>query len=116
MAARKSKRSAVTFETVRKIALGLPGLEEATSYGTPAFRVRKKLIARQHQDGKSLVVRADFDAREALLRTKPKSFFLTDHYRAYPYVLVRLAAVSKQDLADVLTEAWRQAAPRRRRR
>jgi hypothetical protein len=116
VAARKSKRSAVTFETVRKIVLELPDVEETTSYGTPAFRVRKKLIARQHQDGESLVVRADFDAREALLRTKPKSFFLTDHYRAYPYVLVRLAAVSKKDLTDVLTEAWRQATPRGRRR
>jgi hypothetical protein len=116
VAARKSRRSAVTFETAREIALGLPGVEEATSYGTPALRVRKKLIARQHQDGESLVVRADFDAREALLRAKPKSFYLTDHYRAYPYVLVRLAAVSKKDLAEVLSEAWRQCAPRGLRR
>jgi hypothetical protein len=116
VAARKSRRSAVTFETAREIALNLPDVEEATSYGTPAFRVRKKLMARQHQDGESLVVRADFDAREALLRAKPKSFYLTDHYRAYPYVLVRLAAVSKKDLADVLSEAWRHCAPRGSRR
>ena len=115
MAARRSRRSAVTFAAAREIALGLPGVAESTSYGTPAFRVRKKLIARQHQDGASLVVRTDFDAREALLRAKPKSFFLTDHYRAYPYVLVRLGAVSKKDLTDVLTEAWRQCAPRGRR-
>ena len=105
----------VAFETAREIALGLPGVEEGTSYGTPAFRVRKKLIARQHQDGVSLVVRTDFDAREALLRAKPRSFFLTDHYRAYPYVLVRLGAVSKKDLAAVLAEAWRLCASRGRR-
>jgi hypothetical protein len=107
VAARRSRRSAVTFETAREIALRLPGVEEATSYGTPAFRVRRKLLARLHQDGDALVVRADFDAREALLRAKPKAFFVTDHYLAHPWVLVRLAAVSRSDLSDVLTEAWR---------
>jgi hypothetical protein len=116
VAARKARRSAVTFETAREIALNLPDVEVATSYGTPALRMRKKLLARLHQDGESLVVRADFDAREALLRAKPKSFYITDHYRAYPYVLVRLAAVSKNDLADVLSEAWHQCAPRGRGR
>jgi len=104
----------VTFETAREIALRLPGVEEATSYGTPAFRVGKKLLARLHQDGESLVVRADFDARETLVRANPKSFFVTDHYRAYPWVLVRLAAISRKDLAAVLDEAWRQCAPRKR--
>ena len=33
------------FETVRELALGLPEVEEATSYGTPAFKVRRKLVA-----------------------------------------------------------------------
>jgi hypothetical protein len=99
---------------VRKIVLDLPDVEETTSYGTPAFRVRKKLIARQHQDGESLVVRADFDAREVLLRAKPKSFFLTDHYRAYPWVLVRLSSVSRADLEDALGQAWRAAGGRSR--
>jgi len=107
VAARRSRRPAVTFETAREIALRLPGVVEATSYGTPAFRVRKKLLARLHQDGDALVVRAEFDAREALLRAKPKAFFVTDHYLAHPWVLVRLAAVSRNDLTDVLTQAWR---------
>jgi len=116
VAARRSRRSPVTFETAREVALRLPDVEESTSYGTPAFRVRKMLFARLHPDGESLVVRSDFDARDALLRAKPKSFHLTDHYRAHPYVLVRLAAVSRKDLADVLAEAWRQCAPRGRAR
>jgi hypothetical protein len=114
VAARKSRRSTVTFETARALALSLPGVEEGTSYGTPAFRVRRKLFARLHQDGDALVVRADFDAREALLRTKPRSFFLTDHYRAYPWVLVRLASVSRADLEDALGQAWRAAGGRSR--
>jgi hypothetical protein len=113
---RKRRRSGASFDTARAIALRLPGVDEGTSYGTPAFRVRGELFARLHQDGDALVVRADFDAREALLRAKPKSFFVTDHYRAYPWVLVRLAAISRADLTEALTEAWRECAPRNAKR
>jgi hypothetical protein len=98
---------------VRSVALGLPGTEEATSYGTPAFRVRGKLFARLHQDGESLVVRADFAQRELLVQADPSCFFVTDHYRNHPWVLVRLASVSRAGLNEVLEEAWRQRAPKR---
>ena len=97
---------------MRAVVSGLSGVEEGTSYGTPAFRVRGKLFARFHQDGESLVVRADREAREALLDTKPRSFYVTDHYRGHPWVLVRLDCVSRSDLRDVLVQAWRLAGGR----
>ena len=99
--------------TVRSIAQGFPGTEEATPYGTPAFKVRGKLFARLHQDGESLAVRADLDSREALLQVHPGSFFVTDHYRNEPWVLVRLESTPRALLAEVLEEAWRQRAPKR---
>jgi hypothetical protein len=101
------------FDACRTIALGLPGTEEGTSYGTPAFRVRGKLFARLHQDGDALVVRVSFDQREALMLAHPRSFFITDHYRNDPWVLARLGVVSRALLAEVLEEAWRQRAPKR---
>ena len=36
----------MTFDDVRKIALAWPEVDDGTSYGTPALRVRKKLLAR----------------------------------------------------------------------
>jgi hypothetical protein len=48
-----------------------------------------------------------------LLQLDPETFFLTDHYRAYPYVLVRLSRVKKGQLAELLERAWRQSAPKR---
>ena len=102
----------MTFQTARTLALALPGAEEATSYGTPAFRVRGKLFARFHQDGESLVVRSDLDSREVLVQADPRSFFVTDHYRDHPWVLVRLGSVSRSVLTEVLEKAWRQRAPK----
>jgi len=83
----------VTFETVRQLALALPGVEEGTSYGTPAWKVKGKLFARQHQDGESLVISVDFDQREMLMAEQPETFYITDHYLNYPWMLVRLAKV-----------------------
>ncbi len=103
----------MTYETVRQLARALPGVEEGTSYGTPAFRVRGKLLVRLRDDGDSLVVKTDFDEREMLMRADPATFFITEHYRNYPAVLVRLSSVGRDELQALLEEAWRNAAPRR---
>jgi len=93
--------------------LSLPGVEEKPSYGTPGFRVGGKLIARIKEDGGTLVVGADFDEREALMRVDPAAFFFTDHYRDDDWVLVRLEKVDPKLLASVLENAWRRRAPSR---
>jgi hypothetical protein len=103
----------VTFETVRDLALALPGVEEGTSYRTPVFRVGGKLFARMWEDGGTLVLKIGFDAREILMQAAPETFYITDHYAGYPSVLVRLAAISAGDLAEVLETAWRFNAPKR---
>jgi hypothetical protein len=114
-AVRKSPRrsSAVTLETVRELALALPGVEEGLSYGTPAWKVGKTLLARMHQDGEALVLKMDFLARDTLMQADPHTFFITDHYQGYPWILVRLASVRREQLRDLLDDAWRGAAPKR---
>jgi hypothetical protein len=51
------KRARVTRETVRRLALAFPGVEEGPSYGTPGFRVQGKFLARLWEDGEILVVK-----------------------------------------------------------
>lgn len=99
--------------TLRRLALALPDVEEGTAYGTPAWRVRKKLFARLREDGKTMAVRVERGERELLMGAAPAVFFITDHYRAYAWVLVRLAAIPEDELAEVLEDSWRRAAPKR---
>lgn len=113
MATRGSSARGVNFETVRRLALRLPEVEEGLCYGTPAFRVRKKLLARLWEDGGTLVVRTDFDTREALMAADPGTFFITDHYRGYPWILVRLERMESANLRRLLEDAWRKSASRR---
>lgn len=100
------------FDVVCEIARTLPGAEESTSYGTPAFKVKGKLFARFHQDGESLVVSVDFDERDEMMSADPEKFYITDHYRNYPWILVRLSKVRPEELRDLLLGSWRRAAPK----
>ncbi|HVQ31887.1 MAG TPA: MmcQ/YjbR family DNA-binding protein [Vicinamibacteria bacterium] len=107
-----SRKKPGLYDTLWRLALALPEVEEGTSYGTPAFKVKGKLIARLKEDGESLVILIDFEEREHLLKADPATFYITDHYRNYPSVLVRLPKVRATALRDLLEKAWRRAAPR----
>jgi hypothetical protein len=100
----------MTFEAVRKIALAFDNVEEGTSYGTPAFKVRGALIARLRDDLGALVVRMSIDDRQELIAADPQTYFITDHYLNYPWILVNLARVHPDAMRDLLRAALRSAA------
>lgn len=106
----------MTFEDVRAMALQWPGVEDGTSYGTPALKVRGKLLTRLKEDGDSLVIRGvGFDEREMLIEADPAVFHLTDHYRAYPMVLMRLSAAEPTQVEALLLRGWKDLAGKRLR-
>lgn len=110
---KKPETNGVTFDMVRQLALELPGVEEGTSYGTPAFRAGGRILARFHQDGESLVLKVEYAAREVLMGKHPETFYVTDHYSCYPLMLVRLANVELGLLRVLIEDAWRSLASKR---
>jgi hypothetical protein len=104
--------SGVTFQAVATVACKLPEVEISKSYGTPALKVRGKMMARMKEDGQTLVLRTDFISRQILTQADPEAFYITEHYRDYPLVLVRLGAVRRDALPDLLERAWRELAPK----
>jgi hypothetical protein len=95
------------WAAVRELSLALPGVEESTSYRTPAMKVRGKLIARLKEDGETIVVPMSLDERAVRIEAEPNVFFVTEHYVPWPYVLVRLPKVTRSDLRELLQDAWR---------
>ena len=110
------KKPHVTYETVRQLGLTLPGAEESTSYGTPALKVKGKLFVRLHQDLDKIVLPVPFERREEMMAADPETYFITDHYREYPYILVSLARVQPDALSDLLNLAYRTALKSKKRR
>ena len=101
-----------TWSTLCKLATKLPGVTQGTSYGTPALHVRKKFLARLKEDGESVAIKIGFSDRDVLLELDPAAFYLTDHYRPYPAMLVRLKQVRLDLLEQLLEQAWRLQAPK----
>ena len=68
----------MTYDDIRKIALVWPEVEDGSSYGTPALKVRKKMLVRLKEDGDSLVMPGvPLDEREMLIESQPKIFYFT---------------------------------------
>lgn len=101
----------VTLDDVRALATALPGAEEGTSYGTPAWKVKGKLFARLREEGDVLALKTD--DKEGLLASDPGVFFTTPHYDGHPMVLVRMDVVAPGELRELLEDAWRLCAPKR---
>lgn len=117
-----------TWDDVRSIALALPETAEPTARN---FRVNKKLLAWERplrrSDLEALGDAApkghilgvwvpDLDTKEALLAARPRIYFTTPHFDGYPAVLVRLGAIGRAELRELLTESWRHRAPLRAKR
>ena len=103
-------RVPLTFASAKALIAHLPGIEEGTSYGTAALKVRRQLIARLREDGETLVVLCGFDERDLRMQARPDVFFNLPHYCGYPTVLIHLPKVSASELREVLEVAWRRVA------
>jgi hypothetical protein len=101
----------MTFDDIRNITLPWPEVEDGTSYGTPALKVRKKMLVRLKEDGDSLVMPGvPPDERDMLVESQPKVFYFTDHYRDYPMVLIRLSKAKRATVEPLLRRQWQALA------
>jgi len=105
---------AVSKAQVAKIALSFPGALEKSSYGRPAFFIEKKFFTRvRDEDSSIVVIVADMQSRDMMLELDPDTYFITDHYRDYPSVLVRLAKITPAELKTMLQRRWERIAPKK---
>jgi len=123
---RPTKRApADPFETVRTVGLALPDVEATTKYdGSPVLKAGGSFMAglatHRSAEPETLVVRVGLEEREWLMEDAPETYYVTDYYRSYPVVLVRLSRIDRDALRDLLSVSWRltlaKARPRGRTR
>jgi hypothetical protein len=119
-----------TQADVRTIALSLPETREEE--GRFAFAVRNGakykgfawVWMQRVEPGTARVPRPDvlavrtagLDAKEVLLMADSRKFFTEPHYDGFPAVLVHLAKVGREELRELLTQAWLAQAPAKLRK
>ena len=105
-------RRVCDFDTVRTYARALGEIEETGTQGAAdAIKVQGNLLAwmpqKKYLDPGTLGVRIGFDDRAELLAAAPEIFYLVDHYKDYPAILVRLNVIPPDMLKDLVLMSWR---------
>ncbi|NOT39005.1 MAG: MmcQ/YjbR family DNA-binding protein [Alphaproteobacteria bacterium] len=93
-------------------ATKLPGIEEATSYGTPSMKVKGKFLLRMREPD-ILVLMCSLEEKEFLMQNRPKIYFESDHYKGWPAILIRLSKIKDDELTHRIAVAWALQAPKK---
>jgi hypothetical protein len=100
-----------SFDLVRELGRALTGVEEGTMYGSPALKLRGKMLAciatNKAADPDSLVAQVGFVNRDLLIAKDPSVYYVRKHYAPYPAVVVRLNRIKRSDLQELLEMAHR---------
>ena len=96
------------FSRIEQLALArrLPEVTRSVNEGRPSLKVGGKTLARL-KDSATLVLLCPSEQKILLMEISPDIYFETDHYVGYPAVLIRLDAVSDEELSLRLEDAWR---------
>lgn len=94
---------------------GLPEVTIGTSYGRPALKVGPRSFAAVRNPGE-MVLHCPLEHKELLMEMAPQLYWQTEHFRGWPGLLVRLDAISDEELGLRLEDAWRFRASRRLQR
>lgn len=90
---------------VADLVAGLEGVRAKTSGGLTQWRFRGRLVARQLDDT-HVVIRADFDYRDAVVRQFPETFSVPDRFAKHMMVVADLTAGDPTAIEEALVAAW----------
>jgi hypothetical protein len=94
------------IDDVARLADTLTGLRLRTADGRAQWRYHGRVVARQLDD-KQLVIRADFDYRDAILRQFPGTFSVPPRYQKHMMVVADLAHGDSGAIEEAFETAWR---------
>jgi len=105
----------VKYEQVRDWVLALPGGEEVMveQWDHPTLRVNNKMFASGMTGSRTMTVKTSKEEQGALIAESPEVFSIPAYVGRFGWVQVDLSKVDKQELHELVIEAWRRTAPKK---
>jgi hypothetical protein len=100
-------------DSLRNIALALPEAIEQETWGQPTFRVREKIFVMLSAEEREAWVKSTHDEQRALTQMDPETFFVPSYVGSSGWVGVHIRTVDREEMRELVTEAWRMTAPKR---
>jgi hypothetical protein len=95
----------VNIDDIARLAESLAGVRRTTQEGLAEWRYHGRLVARQLDDA-HLVIRADFEYRDLILRQFPRTFSVPTRYIKHMMVVADIASGDRGAVEDALEAAW----------
>lgn len=87
----------------RQVMLSIPGTDERLWFREPSVFIHDRFLAKTHKKEDAVTLQVgSMEMRNMMLEAEPKLFYITDHYRNFPFVLIRLSALTKTVLKEML--------------
>ena len=96
----------MTYDDFAAFALALPDVEEKVGRHEIDLHRKGRHIARLRDKGSTLAIRVPWELHDELLGAEGTKFFKTDHYKRYPYVLIKVEDLTEDSLARLVTAAY----------
>ena len=93
------------IDDVARLAEALAGVRRTARDGLAEWRYHGRLVARQ-LDHEHVVIRADFDYRDLILRQHPATFSVSTRFAKHMMVVADLAGGDPGAIEDALEKAW----------
>jgi hypothetical protein len=104
----------VTVDDVRKLATWLPGSYEVLVRKRIKFRVKQYVYIAFSRDETLMGFGFPREEREAMLQTFPEKFVRPSPVdMRYQWLVVRMDAIDRRELRQLVFDAWRIVAPKR---
>ena len=95
----------VAIDDLARRAESLDGVHRSTVKGLTQWRYHGRLVARQLDDAR-VVIRAEFDTRDWMLRQFPETFSVPTRYRKHMMIVADLTKGDPGAIEDALLAAW----------
>lgn len=107
-----SLTSVTDADAVRRVALALPRAYEQLTGGRWKLKVRQLVFVAFSRDEERFGFGFPREERDALIASAPDAFFLPPaRDLRYQWVCGHLAAISDEEMAELVTDAWRMCVP-----
>jgi hypothetical protein len=94
-----------------KIALAVAGAEEVLWFNKPAVFLHGQFLTKVHDKEEAMTFRvSSMEMRDMMLEAEPRLFYITDHYRNFPFILARLSALTPKLLKELVVARAAQLA------
>jgi hypothetical protein len=102
----------------RKIMLSVKGTNEGPYFGKPSVFYNESFVGRVHDKEEAVALRVgSIEMRDVMLEAEPKLFYITDHYKPWPFLLARLKTLNQTVLKELVAARMAEidAKPKRKK-